>query len=313
MDSTPFALMQQAVDIVSTSLHPTNKIAATIAGDGFALSRVNYWPRPILEKIGMEPDIGNSSGTVHAETACIQDAPMTEGASLFVTDPPCPNCVKNMAEAGIKNLYIDHKGFDKDFAVRRGDDIRTMSMEIAKHAGISVFKIYRKEKRIETIFEIPKNYVPPSEKPARVLPLHEKATSDAFRQAIANEGGFYKGRPYAVAFATGPMASVFLISAEVHAITGYTSKTAPEPEGKYSYLLQPVHRVLMTAAQKGLKIDRGYLFSSRIPTARELVNVVGAGFERLWLGDDHQARDEHGIAALKILMGSGILKTMNPD
>src|SRR5262245_21403475 len=122
---SPFAQMQKAVDIVNTSPHPANKIAATIfgrdkTGRGFSLSHTNFWPRAILDHFGMEARIGNASGTIHAETECILASPApTEGASLSITDPFCPNCAKNIAEAGIRTVYIDHKGFKKDFVARR--------------------------------------------------------------------------------------------------------------------------------------------------------------------------------------------------
>ncbi|MCD8520448.1 MAG: hypothetical protein LRY57_04065 [Alphaproteobacteria bacterium] len=146
-------MMQRAVDIVLTSPHPTNKIAATLSGkteDGldFCISSTNSWPDAILNTIGHGEKIGNSSGTIHAETECILKAPATNGASLFITDPPCPNCVKNMAEAGIKKLYIDHKGFEKDFALRRGDDFSGLSLPLCQEAGMDVYEIRRKEQII---------------------------------------------------------------------------------------------------------------------------------------------------------------------
>lgn len=312
MNSSVFDLMQQAVDIVATSAHPANKIAATIAGtdanhQAFALSRVNYWPEPIKAKIGMNTDIGNSSGTVHAETACVLAAPMTNGASLFVTDPPCPNCVKNFVEAGIKHLYIDHKGFDKDFAQRRGDDIRTMSLEICKNAGVSVTKVFRKEKRTEVIVDIKSGYTPAIEKPARVEKLNEAINSMLFSKLIELEKGFYKNRPFALAVAQGQLGKAYMVSAEIHPIAGFVSAALQEPEGKYNYLLQPVHRVLMTSARYGLKIMDGFLYSSRVPTARELVNMTGTGLTMISLGDRTAARDDYGLQALRQLTEVKIL------
>jgi deoxycytidylate deaminase len=315
MSSDVFTHMQSAVDIVGTSQHPANKIAATLAGKDaggadFTVSRVNFWPEAIKNKIGTEVNIGNSSGTVHAEVACILGAPMTNAASLFVTDPPCPNCVKNLAEAGVKMLYIDHKGFDKDFATRRGEDFRAMSMGICEKAGIGVVKIFRKEKRTEVIFEIPAGYAPVIEKPARVERLKDAVDDKFFYELIMLEGSFYKRRPFAVVIAEGQLGKAFMISAEVHPIAGFTS-SVEQPEGKYNFLLQPIHRTLMTAARYGLKIRDGYIFSSRVPTAREQVNMVGAGLTNIYVGDDHEARDEHGLKALEQLTGAGILKIRN--
>src|SRR5690606_17449299 len=78
----PFAMMQMAVEVVNSSPHPTNKIAAAISGidhngEAFAIAATNFWPEPIQV---LDPDtrIGGSSGTIHAETACALRAPRTE-------------------------------------------------------------------------------------------------------------------------------------------------------------------------------------------------------------------------------------------
>jgi deoxycytidylate deaminase len=315
MDIPIYTLMQQAVDAVAESEHPTNKIAAAIAGkstDGkdFAIAAHNFWPVPIKAKIGTETDIGNSSGTVHAETACLLQAPMTDNSAMFVTDPPCPNCVKNMTEAGVKTLYIDHKGFDKDFALRRGEDVRDLSLEICKKAGINVFKIFRKEKRVENIVHIVPGYMPVIEKRARAEILQEPSSEEFFKILIEKERAHYKDRPFAVALAADALSKITMVSAEIHAVAGFTAKTA-SIASKYDLLLQPVHRVLMTAARYGLKIQNGFIYCSRVPTAREQVNLVGSGINNIYLGNDETARDEYGLQAVKQLTIAGILTVKN--
>ncbi len=301
---TIYALMQAAVDIVSTSPHPTNKIAATIAGlDGhgkpFALSRVNHWPPVIAEKIGTEPDIGSSSGTIHAEIACILAAPQTAGAQLFITDPPCPNCMKNMAEAGISALYIDHKGFDKDWAKRRGESFDKMSMRIAEKAGLDVYVIHRKEQRFEIISRHAQGYKPPVENPPDI-----KIYSGSLEDLITQRGAA-SDDVFTLAIAADPKGTRVSVQADRHPTIGYTSDTIEEKDGKYSFMLQPINRVLMVASKNGLKIKQ--LYSSRCPTSRELVNVVGAGIAAIKIGDKTAARDEFGPQALKQLIDAGIL------
>ena len=117
MSVSPFAAMQAAVDIVNASPHPVNKIAATLfgvdqSGHAFSISRTNNWAAKIKEKIGTDTMIGSCSGTIHAETACIFAAPYTDGTSLCVTDPFCPNCAKYIVASGISSVYIVHKGFE---------------------------------------------------------------------------------------------------------------------------------------------------------------------------------------------------------
>ncbi len=313
MTFDPYALMQSAVDIVQQSEHPTNKVAASLAGKdaggrAFSIARTNYWPEDIKKKLGMETRIGSSSGTIHAETACLLQSPLTNGAALFVTDVPCPNCVKNMAEAGIKAMYIDHKGFAKDFALRRGGHFDNMALRICEKAGISIFKIYRKDKRTEDILKIPEGFSPVIEKPARIVPLHEKIGEDMFLKIVTREQQIYKTHPFAIAIAASALGAHFIISAEAHPCPGYTAQTVEKGDEKYSTILQPVNRVMMMAARYGLKIEPEFFFASRVPTARELVDLVGAKLTRIQIGDVTKARDNDGLTAFAQLKNAGILE-----
>jgi dCMP deaminase len=311
MPFSPFSMMQHAVDIVGTSHHPTNKIAATLAGvdqagQPYHLSAVNFWPEPILQHFGIDQRIGGSSGTVHAETACVVRAPKTKGAQLFITDPPCPNCVKNVAEAGIKEIYIDHKGFDKDFAHRRGDEFASMALRICQRAGISVYRLFRKEQRLESILGIDENFKPPLEKAAR-FDFVDGEADQAFKDFIAREGDVYEGRPFALCLARDGAGARHRISAETHPVIGFTGDKALSKDGKYTYVLEPLNRLLMTAARKGWKILPEFVFSSRVPTARELVNFIGAGYRQLYIADATHGRDEQAVQALGQLQGAQIL------
>lgn len=238
MPLSPFELMQNAVEIVNTSPHVTNKIAATLSGTKngvpYNLSRTNYWPPEILEHFGTEARIGNSSGTIHAETACILASPQTENADLFITDIPCPNCVKNMAEAGIGRLFIDHKGFNKDFALRRGHHFKTMAMQILEKAGISVYEIWRKEQRIVPILEMPENFVPASEKPPRIQELSSQDPDKAvFEREIKAAQNIYDGEPFALALAENVNGSTYIISAQTHLVIGYTEDSEEHSNSRH--------------------------------------------------------------------------------
>lgn len=308
MPPTIYHHMQAAVDIVASSDHPTNKIAATIAGEGWALSRVNHWPPAIADKIGRQSDIGNASGTIHAETACIIDAGQqghkTDGASLFITDPPCPNCMKNLAEAGITRLYIDHKGFDKDWARRRGDDFDAMSMRIAAKAGIDVFVIYRKDQRFEVISRHAPGYKPNNENPASIT-----KTDEDFSALIKQAKQRHADEPFALAIAHDPQGTRYSIETNCHPTIGYTSQNLEHPDNKYSYILEPLNRLLMNAPRYSLHLDPDHIYASRTPTARELVNMVGADLPHIQIGDMRTSRDEWGPKALALLKKAGILST----
>lgn len=309
--SDPFLHMQAAVDIVGISPHPVNKIAATlVCADGRAISRTNLWPDAISSRLGTEVRIGNASGTIHAETACILSIGGTDGGAMFVTDPPCPNCMKNIAEAGIKTLYIDHKGFHKDFAQRRGGHFEGMSMRIAERAGISVHVIYRRERKTETILSVSDGYIPADEFPVRLRPV----TPKDFDDAISIERDHYAGQPFAMALAHDKAGQSFAFSARAHAAIGYSGEENLEsPDGKYSFVLEPVNRLLMAAARKSLGLQKDLVYSSRVPTARELINMIGADLPVIRIGALNSARDIFGPQALRQLTEAGIIAVLSEE
>ncbi len=305
--------MQRAVDIVGSSPHPDNKIAATLFGDGWAISCTNRWPERIITSLGTDTRIGNSSGTIHAETNCILRAKgPTQGASLCITDPFCPNCAKNIAEAGIATIYIDHKGFDKDFFQRRSGHFETMSMYICERAGINVYELNRKEQKIIPIFESPAGYVPAEDSPIEVDPL-QTATDAVLRQLVMRTARAHNRRKFAIAIAANDKGDLFSLVARAHAVRGLTmqdkedEETVMSPEGKYSYIQEPVNRLLMHMARRGLTLCGDYIFCSQVPTAREQVNLVGANITRITVGDLRRCRDTYGFEAMEILRKANIL------
>ncbi len=303
----PFTAMQAAVDIVGTSQHPENKIAAALFTRNHGIVRVNYWPEPIFSAFGMDMDIGNSSGTVHAETACILNfGCATDGASLCITDPFCPNCAKNIAEAGIKKIYIDHKGFDKDFFQRRGGHFETMSMRICEKAGISVYELWRKDERLVPIYEPPANHFISEDSPVYKEPI-EAAGDGVFSDILAQAFKLHEKRKFAVAFVQDSGGKFFSLTARGHAVTGFTMEdpddvaVIEQSDEKYSFFQEPVNRLLMYMARHGLTSCDGYLFSSQVPTSREQVNLVGAGIKRITVGDLRKARDSDALNAMRQL------------
>jgi len=286
-DATIFQTMQVAVEAAQKSPHDTSKVgAALLLADGGVISAHNIWPAAIEKAFGRDAKIGNASGTIHGEMGVFitaaQQQRATQDARLFITDPPCPNCAKNIAEAGIVAVYIDHKGFDKDFAQRRIRDFQALSLAIFAHAGIAVYTVFRKQERVETMLH---PSAPLAEAPKR------------------------KGAPYAACTAHDKAGEPHEIMALMHPSLGYDPAEPELDSAKYSYDLQPLNRMLMMAARQGLRIDGTSVYSSRVPTSRELVNIVGAGITHLQIGDDKKARDIHGPQALKQLTSQGILKT----
>ncbi len=311
MSMTPYEYMQQAVDIVNNSEHPQNKIAALLSGmtpDGgpFNIAYTNFWPSVIVDKLGTDTRIGNASGTIHAETACIINAPRTEGSEVYITDPFCPNCAKNMAEAGVQTIYIDHKGFEKDFVNRRREYFETMSLRICEKAGINVFKIWRKNQNMEALLKLPENFRPPKHE---TISQHKIFTS--FDEFVLKQTDVMEGKPFAAGIGTDITTKTNLaLVAETRQIKGFPEhdQEMKNIAGKYNYIIEPTTRLIIGAARNGIRIDPGNIFSSRVPTAREQVNLIGIGAKRILTGNKTSARDQDSINAMRTLEENGILK-----
>lgn len=317
MSFQQFEEMQKAVDIVNDSPHPVNKIAATIFGHDrqgreFSISRTNYWPELIEARLGKDTDIGDSSGTIHAETACILTSPVTEYASLCVTDPFCPNCAKNIAEAGIKNIYIDHKGFTKDFSSRRGAAFENMSMQICERAGVAVYQLWRKEERLEPIIEFKDQYIPVQDSPLEYERLYGVINRQFFVDFVEKMRHHHRGRRFACAIGRDRVSgNVYSLAARSHPVIGYSmasdAQLLRDPENKYTYMLEPVNRLIMGSARIGVKLIDGMIFCTNIPTSREQVNLIGAGITRVYVEHPNKALDEHAINAKRTVTNARML------
>lgn len=302
--------MQRAVDVVLTSPHPDSKVAATLFSGDHYISRTNDWPPIILEKLGQEARIGDSSGTLHAEVNCLIHAAFkTDGASLAITDPCCPNCAKCIAEAGIKTVYIDHKGFEKDFALRRGDEFQSMSLRILAHAGISLYEVRRKDNLIQTLYTPPDDYVPPEDNPIEIRPCRILRSSDLTPDMLLQTARLVKVKHprWACALAADPQGKIWTLVASAHPAIGYTHDQMAPPEGKYDFMLEPVNRILMGAARAGLTLVQDYLWCSVLPSPREMVNAVGAGMHQISIGDTTHAKKSASSDARDLLQSTGIL------
>lgn len=316
MTPDPYDLMQRAVNVVNSSAHTTTKVAATLAGrdpvhGAFSLSRTNYWPGLIESRLGRDARVGASSSSVHSEVAVVLHAPhATQGSVLYVTDPFCPNCAKNIVEAGISEVYIDHKGFDKDWAQRREEHFTDMSLAIMRHAGVGVYTLYRKERRIEPLSLPSADYRAPVTNAMSLTPLEGFSISDFPRlvQGLAPGMGCC---PFGVAVARDEAGRFFLLGARPHLSAGYSDAQDPgistRREGKYSYVVGAMNRLLMGAARHGLHILPDAVFCAVVPGSRELVNMAGAGIVCLRVGDSARGKDADSLEAMETLRRSGVM------
>ena len=151
-----FKAIQAAIAVVKDgydSNHPREeyKIAGhLITPSGQALSGTNIWLSAFDD---VKPDtrgrikIGNASPTIHAEIAILFEAIKNniavDGSHLYMTDPPCPNCIKMLIAAGIKKIFIDHKGFRKGWYRRRHMDFKALSLGLTADSGVQTYMLKR--------------------------------------------------------------------------------------------------------------------------------------------------------------------------
>jgi len=279
---SPFEAMQYAVDIVGNSEHPTNKISAClVATDGQWIARCNHRPDIFKTHFDWDTKLGSSSQFLHAEMACIfhADFPVTN-ASLYITDPMCPNCAKAIAESGIKHVYIDHKGMEKDFIKRRGNDFEGLSLLMMQRAGINISIIYRKEHKIEplkqTIQAVPLDITP--------IEISTKYAQTTINDKIIT---VYEGLP-----------------------PNITQDDADNcTSNKYRFYNDPLTRLLIHLSSHHL--HTGTVTCSHHPSSRALVNAVGYGIKEITVQNAITNHGHHGIDSGRLLQKNNIIILKN--
>ncbi len=299
---------------------PGYKIAALIEGKDrmgheFVLQRTNHWPNIIRETLGVKKKIGNSSPTIHAETAVLTaTSHAVEGADLYITDPPCPNCMKNIAEAGIGRLFIDEAGFSRKYYKKNKHHVDDISMKIAHRAGISIYYINTLREEINIFSEVNQTTPPVNDSPVHIEPITKEGAA-LFDDAIDQATQLHKQRKHVVACVKDAMENKFLLTVRSHLVIGYSAEDTQDvplinkaPGEKYGYIQEPVNRLLMFMARKGYSLIEGYLYCSIVPTSREQINLVGADIQRITIGDIQKSRDGYGIKAMNTLKQAEILE-----
>lgn len=303
----PFEAMQHAVDIVSTSEHNKNKIASCLFKDDDFITRVNH--RPDILKSNFTPDIriGRSSQFIHSETACIFDAQFTtDGASLCITDPMCPNCAKAICESGITHVYIDHKGLDKDFAIRRGDDFKSLSLLMMEKAGICVSILYRKDNRIEPLIEPP---IITRKSAAQGIEFfdwnNDLSLSDYLKK--------FRNRQAHTAWAIAKIREgdvdlgIIVFEELTHGLTPHDYAEHRRISLKYRLPVDPLNRLLFFTKRKQFAISDMALAVNLAPSSRALVNACGYGIRDIYVGENKPDHDDLGHIAAETLQKNSIL------
>lgn len=302
--------MQDAVDIVLSSEHETSKVAACLFhDDGRSVAKTNHRPDALKTRFDWQDRIGKSSQFIHAEIACIlsyEGSP--EGGSLCVTDPFCPNCAKSIVESGVKRIFIDHKGMEKDFVKRRAGAFNLISVKIAQSAGVDVYILYRKERRLEALnlsdekapatyegvlLENTANHV---EALGDVVDSMECGATSYVSCLVRDRGGgtvrklsVYEGLPPG------------LLPQDIDHIR-------PEDTDKYRFEIDPLNRLLFTLKRLDLDIVGGEVYCSHIPSSRGFVNVLLSSVSCLIIGSEKPDHDKTGQDVADIYQNLGVLK-----
>jgi len=313
-----FHTLKRSIEEAERSPVPAYKIAALIHGtnkDGqdYTHMRTNHWPNVIYERLDVTQKIGNSSATIHAETAAITSYPCgTKDTDLYVTDPFCPNCAKNIAEAGLARVFINKHGFSGRFYKNRKIPFHTMSLEIMKRAGISVFKVDADKKEIEPLHAASKGFTPPNDSPVIEQPCPSPSEA-AFVTLIEEATAHNHRRKFAVAIVDDLNGQSFSLTVRAHPVLGFSMQDPDEaldlltPVGKYSFIQEPVNRLLMYMARHGYRLREDYIYCSQVPTSREQVNLIGAGYDKITIGNFQKCRDAEGLRAMELLKDAGVL------
>lgn len=316
MHNIVFEHMKTAKETAEKSFHPTHKVGAVLCGhDNFdqpyKIAHSNYWPETLEKHIGRNQKLGKASTTVHAEVAVILKSPSTEGAELYVTELPCPNCAKVIAEARIKTVYVDAQTHSTPLGKKLKSYFDEISHPILQSAGVKTFEINTQSETIHEITNTQDNILRPIEHPVIHIPLeYEQINADHFK-ALTDEQKITLKNPFAACYAKTELGQYTFLCAQSHRSLGLTkeqAETIKTSQKKYSPVIHPINRLLLTCARYGLKIDENYLYSSQTPTSREFVNLIGADITTLTIGNANNFYDESDIKALKQLTDKNLIR-----
>jgi len=308
MTITPFQGMQHAVDIVNNSEHNKNKIASCLfKGDDYT-ARTNHRPDVLKSKCTADLRVGKASQFIHSETACIFEADFpTEGAQLCITDPMCPNCAKAICEAGITHVYIDHKGLDKDFAKRRGNDYESLSLLMLEKSGVAVSILYRKENRIEPLIEPPISTRKAGAQGIEFFDWNNDLTLRDYLQKFRNRQA-HTAWSIAKINENGHALGIIVFEELTQGLTPRDYADNRNISVKYRLPVDPLNRLLFFTKRKMFGIENAELAVNLAPSSRALVNACGYGIKNITVGEDKPDHDELSHIAAQFLQENGVLR-----
>lgn len=304
--SQHFLHMKKARIAEEKSPHEIHKVGALLISQitGENVSSPNYWPERLERTIGRQDKLGNASTTIHAElaTLCTANYPV-EGATLYVTDLPCPNCAKTLVEAGIENIYIDAHSHNTPLGIKMAPFFENVSLSIfrARNIGVVELDLENGTKRTWNKRNADQKLLNPqalwmktyNQKSGLNISDLEKTAAEIQTQNI----------PYAACFArqkTGNKIKSIITFLNPSIGLTETERTRIESaQDKYSPNIRPINRLIGICARHGLNMIDGTLLSSQTPTSREFVNLIGANQTGITIKDRTLCRDQEGLEALE--------------
>ncbi len=307
---SPLSLMQLTRTLADDSPNPVHKIAATLCGRDnqelpFIVSRTNIWPSA-LDVIPKTTLIGNSTGWIHAETTAIFNSARTQGADLYITDPSCPDCMKNIVTAGIRAVYVDMAGYAKPYAVRDGHTIIEMSHTMAHYAGIPVYMVDCAAGQITCLNDLRDDVIqPPAAEHTPLGPIVSEGEERGFPAHVLHLQDHLQD--FATASALTPAGQIVFLTVTAEVIPGHAGDPTTMIEGKHHYIQMPLMRLLLTARRLGVRLIMDSVTCYAMPSSRDLVNFVGAGGRQIRILAAQKSRDTVSLAALSLLEANKIL------
>lgn len=307
MSLSVYEAMQKAVDVVNSSKHENNKIASCLVNEDQFIARTNYRPKLFIKALDPDMRVGKSSQFIHSEIACLYNASFpADGGQIFITDPPCPNCAKAICESGVTHVYIDHKGLDKDFANRRGDDFQSLSLLVFEKAGIPVSIIYRKEERTQPLIE---TQITTRRSSAKGIEFFDWDNGTTLKQYLEK----FRNRQAHTSWALGKIREnnhdlgIIVFEELTPGLTPRDYADNRKINPKYRLPVDPLNRLMIFTKRKGFELQNKEIAVNLAPSSRALVNACGYGLDTIYVGENKPDHDDLGHIAAELIQEHNII------
>ena len=304
---------EKAANAAFSSTHQKERVGAILFSPDTPAETLrayaNIVPYQLAQKFPRDHRLGGASIYLHSEIAAFLNAKHpVEGGYLAVTTPPCPNCAKMIVEAGISHVFVHHQGMHGQFAKERADDIRDMSMEIFRCAGIGVHLVDPQTQTLTTLSDMRASNTPAAPANTHFFPVPTGGIS-ALAEDLSKQ---FAGEAFAVAKMKRKDGAEHAYCVLASLPPGLTPerylKAEKAKEGKYRFPIDPLNRLIIHGKRFGLSIQDGHVLCSLHPASRAMVNAVAAGIQRITTLSMTPDHDAQGIDAAQELQQCGVME-----